>query len=93
MTVIVCTLELHFPAPASLKEKRHIVKSLVDRLRQRFNVSVSEIGDHELWQRAALGVACVGHDKRHTEQTIDRVVAFVRQHPELELLRSETQLV
>jgi uncharacterized protein YlxP (DUF503 family) len=93
MTVIVCTLELHFPAPGSLKDKRQILKGVLDRLRHRFNVSVAEIGDHELWQRAAIGVACIGYDRRHTQQVIDRVVSTVRQNPAVELLRSDIQLI
>ena len=70
MTVVVCTFELHFPMPGSLKGKRQILKGLLDRIRHRFNVSVAEIGDHELWQRAAIGVACIGHERRHTQQVI-----------------------
>jgi uncharacterized protein YlxP (DUF503 family) len=93
MTVIVCTLELHLPSPSSLKEKRRILKSIVDRLRHRFNMSVAEVGDHELWQRAALGVACVGHDRRHTQQMIDKMIALVRSNPEIQLLRHDIQVV
>jgi uncharacterized protein YlxP (DUF503 family) len=93
MTVIVCTLELHLPSPSSLKEKRRILKGIIDRLRQRFNISVAEIGDHELWQRAALGVACVGHDRRHTQQMIDKMIALVRSNPEIHLLRHDMQVI
>ena len=93
MTVIVCTLELHLPAPSSLKEKRRILKAVIDRLRQRFNISVAEIGDHDLWQRAAIGVACVGHDRRHTQKMIDGAIALVRSNPEIQLLRHDVQVV
>lgn len=93
MTVVICTLEMHLPAQSSLKGKRQILKGVIDRLRHRFNVSVAEVGDHELWQRAALGVVCVGHERRHTQQVVDRVIEFVRSNPQIELLRSDVQLM
>jgi uncharacterized protein len=93
MTVMVRTFELHVLSPTSLKEKRRVLKSLIDRLRHRFNVSVAEIGDHDLWQRASIGVACVGHEQRYTQQVIDRVASTIRRNPEVEVLRIDTQVV
>jgi uncharacterized protein YlxP (DUF503 family) len=93
MTVIACTIELHLPAPSSLKEKRHILKSVIERIQHRFNVSIAEVGDHDLWQRAALGVACVGRDRQPTLRVIDQVINFIRRNPEVELIRHETQVV
>jgi uncharacterized protein len=72
------TWELHLPACQSLKEKRHIVKSLKDRLHRRFNVSAAETDHHDLWQRTELSVAVVSVDRRHAEQVLqeaDRLVA------------------
>jgi uncharacterized protein YlxP (DUF503 family) len=72
------TWELHLGACQSLKEKRQIVKSLKDRLHQRFNVSVAETDHHDLWQRAELSAAVVSTDRRHAEQVlqeVDRLVA------------------
>ena len=74
----VITWELHLEACHSLKEKRHIVKSLKDRLHQRFNVSAAETDHQELWQRAALTVAVVSTERAHAEQVLreaDRIVA------------------
>jgi len=93
MTVIACTIELHLPSPASLKDKRRILKSVIERIRNRYNVSIAEIGDHDLWQRAAIGVACVGRDRQSTLRVVDQVIGFVRQNPELEVIRHETQVV
>jgi len=72
------TWELHLGACQSLKEKRQIVKSVKDRLHQRFNVSVAETDHHDLWQRAELSAAVVSTDRRHAEQVlqeVDRLVA------------------
>lgn len=77
MIVGLITWELHLDACHSLKEKRHILKSLKDRLHQRFNVSAAETDHHDLWQRAELSAAVVSTDRRHAEEVLreaDRLV-------------------
>ena len=73
----VITWELHLDACHSLKEKRQIVKSLKDRLHQRFNVSAAETAHHDLWQRAELTAAVVSTERQHAERVLreaDRLV-------------------
>ncbi len=70
MVVGLLTLELRLEHSHSLKDKRQVVKSLKDRLRGKFNVSVAEIEAQELWQRAVLAVATVSADQGHAEQVM-----------------------
>ena len=82
MVVGVITWQLHLPESQSLKDKRHVLRSLKDRLRARFNVSAAETDHHELWQRAALTVAVVSTERSHAEQVLreaDRLVAGAAQ--------------
>lgn len=71
-SVGVLTLELHLEAH-SLKDKRHTVKGLKDRLRGKFNVAVAEIGYQDLWQRALVSAVTVSGDHAHAEETLQRV--------------------
>ena len=73
----VMVWELHLPACQSLKDKRTIVKSLKDRLHNRFNVSVAETGHQDLWQRAELSAAVVSTDRRHAESVLREVDGMV----------------
>lgn len=66
----VLTLEIHVEDSHSLKDKRHVVKGLKDRLRARFNVAVAEIDGLDSWQRAVVAVATVAHDKARAEQVL-----------------------
>ena len=78
MVVGVRTWDLHLAGCQSLKDKRRVVKSLKDRLHQRFNVSAAEVGHHDAWQRAALACSVVTTDRRHAEEVLtacDRLVA------------------
>ena len=72
------TVDLHIPHARSLKEKRVVMRSLKDKIRSRFNVSVAELEGAELWQRAVLGVALVSNDGAHISQTLNRVVELIR---------------
>lgn len=86
MFIGVCTIEMHIPESGSLKTKRHSVKSLKDRIRSKFNVSVAEVGHNDLWQKASLAVAAVSNDKSYLNQTLDHVLDMVRSVPEVSLL-------
>ena len=70
------TLEIHVESSHSLKEKRHVVKSLKDRLRDRFNVAVAEIDGLDSWQFAAVAAVTVSADRVHAEQVLTAVESF-----------------
>jgi uncharacterized protein YlxP (DUF503 family) len=71
----VLTLELRLENSHSLKDKRHVVKSLKDRLRNKFNVAVAEIDYQDLWQRAAIAAVTVSSDHARAEQVLQSVEA------------------
>jgi uncharacterized protein len=77
MFVGVLRLTLHLPDPGSLKSKRHLVRSAIDRVKARFNVSIAEVGDNDLWQRSVLGVSAVGNDHSFVNEALDKVADFV----------------
>lgn len=72
-TIGVLTLELRLENSHSLKDKRHVVKSLKDRLRNKFNVAVAEIDHQDLWQRAAIAAVTVSSDHSHAERVLQSV--------------------
>jgi uncharacterized protein len=90
LNVGVCRLKIHIPGSQSLKDKRSVVKSLVSRLQKQFNVSIAEVGDHELWQIATIGVACVSNHNYRVDEVIDSVIAtIVRDYPTVEIIEKE----
>ncbi len=92
MFIGVCTIEIYVPESGSLKTKRHSIRSLKDRIRNKFNVSVAEIDDNDLWQKASLAVAAVSNDKTHLNQTMDHVLNMVRGVPEIDLLDFQIEI-
>jgi len=77
MNVAICQVKLRFPENLSLKGKRQILKSITVRLRSKFNISVAEVDDNDLWQLATLGISCVSNDRRHANEMISRAVDFI----------------
>jgi uncharacterized protein len=77
MFVGVLRLTLHLPEPGSLKSKRHLLRSAIDRVKAKFNVSVAEVADNDLWQRSVVGVSAVGNDHAFVNETLDKVADFV----------------
>ncbi len=77
MFVGVLRLTLHLPSPGSLKSKRHLLRSALDRVKARFNVSIAEVAENDLWQRSVVGVSAVGNDHAFVNETLDKVADFV----------------
>lgn len=76
----------------SLKEKRRVIKSIQDRIRNAFNVSVAEVGSQDSHQQAVLGVALVTNEKRFAQKILDQVLTLVRTHPVAQLLDYELEI-
>ena len=70
----------------SLKGKRKILKSIITRVRNRFNVSVADVGDQNLWQRAVLVVAVVSNDGRFANEVLSKVLRLITSEPRVEML-------
>ncbi|MEW6536353.1 MAG: DUF503 domain-containing protein [Candidatus Auribacterota bacterium] len=81
MVITLMQVQLSIPASHSLKEKRMVVKSVKDRIRHRFNVSISEIGDHEQWNSSVLGIACIGTDSKYVDTVLNDVIRLIDQAP------------
>ena len=89
MFVLAMEVDVHIAAARSLKEKRQVVKHLVEGARHRFAVSAAEVGQQESWQRAVLGFAVVTSSAHVAGQVMDDVDRFLWSHPELEIVTAE----
>jgi uncharacterized protein YlxP (DUF503 family) len=78
MQVGVMTVSMHLPGVASLKDKRHILKSVIGRLQSRFNVSVSEVEHQDSHTSAVLGLAVVSNERAFIDQQLDAILTFMR---------------
>jgi len=91
MVVGVLTVDIRLPGTGSLKGKRHILRSLKDTIRNKFNVSVSETAYQDMWQRAELGVAGVSGDRLFVEKEMSRILLLIEGRREMEVVGSSLE--
>ena len=89
MYVLAVEIDLHIPGARSLKDKRQVVKSIVEGARRRLGVTAAETGRHDSWQRSTLGFAIVASSARHAESVIDDVERLVWGHGEVDVVSAE----
>lgn len=73
MFIGIARFELFIPASTSLKDKRQVLRSVIDGIRHRYNVSVAEVDFQDLWQRAAIGVTCVSSTSDHCSKVMNEI--------------------
>jgi len=85
-TILFIKVVLHIPYAQSLKQKRQQVKSLKQRLQNRFNASIAEIEALDNWQRAVLGIAMIANDKIYLEQQASKIEQIIIDEADMELI-------
>ncbi len=81
-----CDLDLHIDNCQSLKEKRRIVASLKEKLKNRYNVAVCEFGDLSLWQRTQLGLVTCGNSRQHVDSSLRTVLDYIDKFHDVSLV-------
>jgi uncharacterized protein YlxP (DUF503 family) len=93
--MVVGTLKIEFRIQDnhSLKGKRRIVRSMVDRVKHRFNAAIAEVGANDNWQKIELGISTVGNDRRHVESSLGNIVAFLESLYLAEIMNTEMEIL
>jgi uncharacterized protein len=85
MVVSVMTVDMRLPGVTSLKGKRHVIRSIKDNVRNKFNVSIAETAFQDMWQRAQLGVSAVSGDRLFIEKELARIIKLIESRGEVEI--------
>ncbi len=93
MLVGCCTIELIIYEANSLKEKRSVVKSIIERIKAKFNVSISEIGANDTLRKSIIGFACVSNSKRHINKNISSVISYIENDYRVEIITENIEIL
>jgi uncharacterized protein YlxP (DUF503 family) len=94
MNIGVAKVSLRLPENMSLKGKRQVIKSIIGRVRSRFDVAVAEVDDNDVWQLATIGICAISNNKRHSNQVLSKVVDFiVHGHFDAEILDYSIEII
>ena len=93
MFVGVCRVVLHLPGNHSLKGKRRVIRSIIDRTAAKFNVSVAEVSDNDLKKRAVIGAAVIGNSAKHVDSMLSRIGGFIEWIGLAEVVSIDTEVI
>jgi uncharacterized protein len=94
MKVGVSQITLHLPGCHSLKEKRQVLKSLMARTRQKYEIAIAEVDAQDQWQIAKIGVSCVSNSSQHIDQILGHVQRFIEEtRPDIQVTDSEVEII
>ena len=93
MVIGICHLDLLIRENSSLKGKRRILKKIIERVKNKFNVSIAEVGNHDLWQSSQIGFCMVGNDRRFINSALDKIVLFIEGISSAEIIKSESEIM
>lgn len=88
-----CLIRLRLFSPNSLKEKRRILKSLIERLKSRYNISIAEVGENDSWQIAEIGIGVVANKSVFADEVINKIVHFIDNFDSVEIIDIDIEMI
>ena len=93
MIIGSCLVEIMIYESNSLKEKRQVVRSIIEKLKSRFNISIAEVGLNDKWRHGLIGFSCVSNETVHVNKTISNVLGFIERDSRLEIINTEIEIL
>lgn len=93
MIIGICTCEIYIFNANSLKSKRSVVKSIIEKSKNRFNISIAEVGENDKWQKSIIAFSTISNDQRLVEETIDKVINFFDSYSEIEIINIKREIL
>jgi len=91
MIVALARITLHLPDNQSLKGKRNVIKGLMEKIRNRFDAAIAEVEDHDLWQKAQLGMALVSNDSQLLDARVNKIIHFIEDQHVAQVVDSQVE--
>ena len=85
MIIGICEFDFIIPGAVSLKDKRKIIKSFIDKSKNKFNIAIAEVDKNDLWHNSTIGVVTVSNNKKHVDIIVTKYLDFIDTFPELQL--------
>ncbi len=89
----ICNIKIRIFEAKSLKEKRKVIKSLMGRLKSRFNISIAEVGSNDSWQIAEIGFSTVTNNSDHAREILSKVINFIDGDSRVEIVEQNMELI
>jgi uncharacterized protein len=91
--IALMMIDLHIPSAQSLKSKRGVIKSLKERIKSKFNVSVAEVGEMDKWQRSVLAISMVSNDQQYLDSSTNMVLSLIDNFSRVQVIDSHREFL
>ena len=93
MIIGICTCEIFIFNANSLKSKRSVVKSIIEKSKNKFNISIAEVGENDKWQKSIIAFSTISNDQKIVEETIEKVINFFDSYSEIEIININREIL
>ncbi len=93
MIIGICTCEIFIFNANSLKSKRSVVKSIIEKSKNRFNISIAEVGENDKWQKSIIAFSTISNNQKIVEETIEKVINFFDSYSEIEIININREIL
>ena len=93
MIIGICSCEIFIFNANSLKSKRSVVKSIIEKSKNRFNISIAEVGENDKWQKSIIAFSTIFNDQKIVEETIEKVINFFDSYSEIEIINIKIEIL
>lgn len=93
MIIGICTCEIYIFNANSLKSKRSVVKSIIEKSKNRFNISIAEVGENDKWQKSIVAFSTISNSQKIVEETIEKVINFFDSYSEIEIINIKREIL
>lgn len=93
MIIGICTCEIFIFNANSIKSKRSVVKSIIEKSKNRFNISIAEVGENDKWQKSIIAFSTISNDQKIVEETIEKVINFFDSYSEIEIINIKSEIL
>lgn len=93
MIIGICTCEIYIFNANSLKSKRSVIKSMIEKSKNRFNISIAEVGENDKWQKSIIAFSTISNDQKVVEETIEKVINLFDSYSEIEIINIKREIL
>lgn len=93
MVIGLLTMDIYIPMASSLKEKRSVVKSIVEQCKNKFNVSIAEVDKNDLWKNSTIGVVTISNERVYVNRLLLKVLNYVENFYEVDLINHSIEII
>lgn len=93
MLIGIARIEIYIPMATSLKEKRRVIKGLIDKARNKFNIAIAEVDNNDLWKNATIGIVTISNERAYIDKLLSKIINFIQRFDRMEIINYSIEVI